>query len=184
VAVIDLQEVFKNHARLKMAMEDIKKDTEALNARMRAEQKKLEKMVLELKELRPGTIDYKTREDEIAHVDSNVRVQLQLERKGLREREVKLYFNAYEEVVGAVERFAQDNGIALVIRFNAEEIDPSNPESIMAGLNRHVVYQRNLNITEFVLAEINAGVKPRPVDPGVSGLPPDRTGNKPLIPRR
>jgi Skp family chaperone for outer membrane proteins len=184
VAVIDLQEVFKNHARLKMAMEDIKKDTEALNARMRAEQKKLEKMVLELKELRPGTIDYKTREEEIAHVDSNVRVQLQLERKGLREREVKLYFNAYEEVVGAVERFAQDNGIALVIRFNAEEIDPSNPESIMAGLNRHVVYQRNLNITEFVLAEINAGVKPRPVDPGVSGLPPDRTGNKPLIPRR
>ncbi len=160
VAVIDLQEVFKQNIRFKQALEDIRKDTEGLAAKTRTEQTKLQKMVEELKNFKPGTPDYKTREEEIARLESNVRVTLGLERKDLRDREAKLHFHAYEEVLGIVEVFAERYGIALVIRFNAEEMDPSNPESIMMGLNRHVVYQRNLNITDAIIAEINKGVPP------------------------
>ncbi|HTN77165.1 MAG TPA: OmpH family outer membrane protein [Pirellulaceae bacterium] len=172
VAVIDLQEVFKQNLRFKAAMEDIKKDTEALNGTMRGEQQKLQKMVEALRDMRPGSPEYKQREEEIAHVDSEVRVKLQLQRKELREREAKLYFHAYEEVLATVGEFAERYGIALVIRFNAEEIDASNPESIMMGLNRHVVYQRKLNITDAIIAEINkhAGVA-------------DGGGTRPAIPQ-
>lgn len=175
VAVIDLQEVFKQNLRFKAAMEDIKRDTEALNAQMRGEQKKLQTMVEDLKAFKPGTADYKQREEEIAHVDSEVRVKLQLQRKDLRDREAKMYYHAYNEVIANVEQFAERYGIALVIRFNAEEIDPTNPESIMMGLNRHVVFQRSLNITDAIIQQMNQGVAPTanrtaPVIPGRPGL--------------
>jgi Skp family chaperone for outer membrane proteins len=173
IAVIDLQEVFKQNVRFNQAREDIKRQTEALKTQMLTEQKKLQGMVEELKDFKPGTPEYKQREEQIAHLDSNVRVQLQLQNKGLREQEAKLYYHAYEEVLGAVENFALKNGIALVIRFSADEIDRNDPQSIMMGLNRHVVYQRNLNITDYIIAEINRGVPA-----------PGPTANKgPVIPR-
>lgn len=172
VAVIDLQEVFKQNVRFKQALEDIKKDTEALNAETRGEQKKLQKMVEELKDFKPGTPDYRTREEEIAHIESNVRVTLGLKRKDLRDKEAKLHYHAYEEVLAAVEEFSERYGISLVIRFNAEEMDPSNPESIMMGLNRHVVYQRNLNITDAIIAKINQGAPPVVDNRGKAGPAP------------
>ncbi len=160
VAVIDLQDVFKKHARFTAAMEDLKKDNEALAAYARTEQAKLQKMLEALKDLKPGSPDYKRKEEEIAHIDSDVRVQLSLKRKELREREAKLHYQAYEEISAAVQEFADRNGIGLVVRFSADEIDPTNPESIMMGLSRQVVYQRNLNITDFVIEMINRGTPP------------------------
>lgn len=160
VAVIDLQEVFKQHGRFKAAMEDLKKDGETLAAYQRTEQAKLQKMLEQLKDLKPGSPEYKRKEEEMAHIDSDVRVQISLKRKELREREAKLHFQAYEEISAAVQEFAERNGIGLVVRFSADEIDPSNPESIMMGLSRQVVYQRNLNITEFVIQMINRHTPP------------------------
>jgi hypothetical protein len=136
---------------------------------MRGEQKKLQGMLEELKEFKPGTPEYKQREENIAHLSSSADVQLKLEGKNLRDAEAKLYYQAYEEVLATVERFAVNHGIALVIRFSADEIDRNNPESIMMGLNRHVVYQRGLNITGHIIAAINQGVPPDPVGPAGSG---------------
>jgi Skp family chaperone for outer membrane proteins len=184
VAVIDLQEVFKQHIMFNRERNNIKKDTDALKAKMLAEQKKLQGMVEELKEFKNGTPEYKQREEQIAHVDSQVRVQLQLESKTLRESEAKLYYRAYEEVLAAVEQFAVRNGISLVIRFSADEIDRNNPESIMMGLNRHVVYQRNLNITKFVIEDINRGVPPENTTIGGDANRNNKIGPTPIPQRR
>jgi Skp family chaperone for outer membrane proteins len=169
VAVIDLQEVFKQHGRFKAAMEDLKKDGEALAAYQRTEQAKLQKMLEQLKDLKPGSPEYKRKEEEMAHIDSDVRVQISLKRKDLRDREAKLHFQAYEEISAAVQEFSERNGIGLVVRFSADDIDPSNPESIMMGLSRQVVYQRNLNITEFVIQMINRHTPP--ANAGQAGRP-------------
>jgi Skp family chaperone for outer membrane proteins len=191
VAVIDLQEVFKQNIRFKNDIEGIKKDTEALNAQMRNEQKKLQTMQEALRDLKAGTPEYKAKEEENALVSSNINVQLQLQRKNLREREAALYFNAYEDVIKSVERFAQQNGIALVIRFSADEIDPANPDSIMMGLNRHVVYQRSLNITSFIIEDVNRGAPPPAAVSGAGNRTPapvvnpgPARGGGPVIPNK
>lgn len=175
VAVIELQEVFKQNIRFKAAMDDIKKDSDALNAEMRTKQKELQKMLEQLKELKPGSPDYKAMEEQIAHTESNIRVDIQLRRKELSERQARLYYQAYQEVSHCVQQFATRNGIDLVLQFSSKEIDPSNPDSIMVGINRSVVFQRNLNITEYVIQMINEGTprpqentvtRPAPVIPG------------------
>lgn len=174
VAVIDLQEVFDRHLRFKAAMDNINKDTEQLNAQFRNDQKELQKMMEKLKELKPGSPDYKRQEEATAQFESNLRVQAQLQRKEVGERQAKQLYQTYEEVLAAVQSFADRNGISLVIQFSADEIEPANPQSIMRGVNRAVVYQRNLNITEYIIEIVNAGTKPPvPVTggTGVSGRP-------------
>lgn len=171
VAVIDLQEVFDRHLRFKAAMDNINKDTEQLNAQFRNEQKELQKMMEKLKDLKPGSPEYKRQEEATAQYESNLRVQAQLQRKEVAERQAKQLYQTYEEVLGAVQSFADRNGIALVIQFSADEIEQSNPQSIMRGVNRAVVYQRNLNITEFVIEILNAGTKPPAPQNNVIGRP-------------
>lgn len=171
MAVIDLQEVFDRHVRFKAAMDNINKDTEQLNAQFRNDQKELQKMMEQLKAFKPGSPEYKRQEEATAQFESNLRVQAQLQRKEVAERQAKQLYQTYEEVLGAVQSFAERNGIALVIQFSADEIDPANPQSIMRGVNRAVVYQRNLNITEYVIEMVNAGTKPAGATGPVSNRP-------------
>jgi outer membrane protein len=165
VAVIDLQDVFDKHRRFKAAMDNINKETEQLSAQFRNDQKELQKMMEKLKELKPGTPDYKRQEEAAAQFESNLRVQAQLQRKEVAERQAKQLYNTYVEVLGAVESFSKRNGIALVIQFSADEIEPSNPQSIMRGVNRAVVYQERLNITDFIIEMVNQGT-PEPAPQG------------------
>lgn len=179
VVVIDLQEVFDNHIRFKAAMENINKDTEQLNAKFRNDQKELQKMMEHLKTLKPGTPDYKHHEEAAAQFESNLRVQAGLERKGVAERQAKQLYNTYEEVTAAVQSFSQRNGISLVIQFSADEIDPANPQSIMRGVNRAVVYQDRLNITDAIIEMVNRGTPQPPAGQGTLN-----TTGRPVVPRR
>jgi hypothetical protein len=90
-----------------------------------------------------------------------MRVEQQLEaakqQKEFMEREARAYFTAYKEVEAAVQEFAVRNRINLVLRYSGEDMDPTKRESIMQGINRFVVYQDRLNITEMVLDMVNRG---------------------------
>ena len=47
------------------------------------------------------------------------------------------------------------NGIELVLRYSAEPMDPQNRQSILQGVNRPLVYHRDLDITGEVLDRLN-----------------------------
>ena len=78
-----------------------------------------------------------------------------LKRKDFLQREARVYYNVYAEVVKEVEYFAQRQGIDLVVRFNSGQIDPQDRKSVLEGVNRAVVYQRHLNITSHILNRLN-----------------------------
>ncbi|MCO6454447.1 MAG: OmpH family outer membrane protein [Pirellulaceae bacterium] len=158
VVVIDVAEVFERHVRFKARMEDIKRDIETFEAELRNEQKQLNAVREELQNYKPGTDAYKRVEERMAAMAADAQVKMQLKRKEFLEQEAKVYFNAYQEVLAAVSQFADRNGISLVLRFNGKEMDPSQRESVLQGVNRAVVFQRNLNITDYIIERLNAGV--------------------------
>ena len=52
--------------------------------------------------------------------------------------------------------FAESNRIGLVLRFSSEEIDPTNRQSVMQGVNQPIVYnQGGLNITKYILDRLH-----------------------------
>jgi hypothetical protein len=88
------------------------------------------------------------------------------------EREAQVYFNAYREVEAAVGRFASERRIGLVLHHNGEDMDPTQRDSIMQGINRIVVYQDRLDITGMILDQLERGTPPTP------------TATRPVIPGR
>jgi Skp family chaperone for outer membrane proteins len=155
IAVIDISEVFKNHTRFKQAMEEMRKDVEGFEGVLKQHGAELQKKREQLQEVRPGSPDYDRIEREIASFQAQVQADTQLKRKEFLQKEALIYYNVYAEVVREVEYFAQRQGIDLVVRFNSGQIDPQDRKSVLEGVNRAVVFQRQLNITSHILARLN-----------------------------
>lgn len=162
IAVIDISRIFKNHAGFKAQMEGMKKEVEAFEASLRNRGKQIEQLRSQLTQFKSGTENYKRVEEQMAKIAAEGQAQTQLKRKDFLEREAKIYYNTYMQVSKAVEQFAQRNSIKLVVRFNSEPIEGTDRNSVLEGVNRAVVYQQNLNITDFVLQMLNRNVARKP----------------------
>jgi Skp family chaperone for outer membrane proteins len=160
VAVIDIPYIFKNFVRFKQAIDDIKKDIDDYKNVVNDQQKQLRDEAAKLELYKPGTKEYKDVEESIARMKMTFSLESAKRQKDFMEREAQVYFNAYREVERVVADLAQRNRIGLVLRHSAEEMDPSQRDSIMQGINRIVVFQDRLSITELVLEQLNRGTPP------------------------
>ncbi len=180
-AVVDIPYIFKNHIRFQQAINDIKKDIDGYQEMLKQEQQKMRVEAEKASQYKPGTQEYKKIEESVARM----KVELQLEgakrQKDFMEQEARAYFTAYKEVEAAVGEFAVRHRVTLVLRYSGEQMDPTKRESIMQGINRFVVYQDRLNITDVVLDMVNRGT-PQPRQ-ATGGTTPTRP-SFPVGPRR
>ncbi|MBC8356633.1 MAG: OmpH family outer membrane protein [Planctomycetes bacterium] len=160
VAVLDIGFIFKNAARFKQAMDDIKADDEKFKQEVVRKQETMQAEVQNLQKMLKGSPDYKILEEKLAGDQTKLRLDMARKQKDRIDQEAKVYFNAYQEVEIHINKFATTYGIDLVLRFNAEKMDPAQPESVLNGINRFVVYQRGLDITGPILDQMNRNTPP------------------------
>jgi Skp family chaperone for outer membrane proteins len=183
VVVLDIAEIFKNFHRFNGLMNDIKKDIEAFEAFVKAEQAKFNSKREELAAFKPGSLEYKQKEEELARMQSDLQVQVGLKRKEFLEQEARVYFHVYRDIEQVVAQFAQRYRIDLVLRFNGDPMKEDDRASVLQGVNRAIVYQNGRDITQNILAELNRIYPPAPA-PATTVAPGPRnaTGPGPFVP--
>ena len=122
-----------------------------------------------------GSPQYKQQEELIATKQAQIQLKMNLQKKEFMEREAKVYYQTYMEIEQEVTKFAQRHGINLVLRYNKIDMSSQDRREVLAGVNRAVVYQNKIDITDDILNVI----QPRGVIP-----PNERTGLIPGQPRR
>ncbi|MFO0904465.1 MAG: OmpH family outer membrane protein [Pirellulales bacterium] len=173
VVVIDIGEVFKQHAGFNQQLNTLKEEIKSLDAYYQGEQKKMAGQREKLGTYNPGSPEYKKLEEEVARMASDLQVEMALKQKNIAEQEAKVYFNTYKEIYKQVEVFADSYGITLVLRHNNVQMDPQKRDTVLQGVNRAIVFQRNLDITDEIVKRVNAGAATatRPAAPAAPGLP-------------
>jgi Skp family chaperone for outer membrane proteins len=182
VVVIDIAYIFKNHTRFNAAMQDIKTDIEQFEAYVRKKQTDFRTQGEALQQFKAGTPEYRQKEEELARLQSDLQVEVALKKKEFLEQEARVYFRVYKEIEQEVSVFAQRYRISLVLRYNRDDMKEDDRASVLQGVNRAVVFQQNLDITEPILKQLN-GSAPPPTTPagGASGTISTRPG--PVVPR-
>jgi outer membrane protein len=168
VAVVDVKFLFDNMQGFKVAMDRIKQENEAFEAEVRAKEALLRKQIEELKAQTPGSDQFKQLEEQISHTRTQVQLEISRRQKQRVEDEAKLYHRAYQDVERTIASFAQRHGFDLVLQLSTAEIDPSKPDTVIRGLNRLVLYQDRLNITKWVLEELNRSAPPPAAGGGIT----------------
>jgi Skp family chaperone for outer membrane proteins len=176
IALLDIEEVFQNYKRYKAMLDDVRKDEQALDTFVRGKAKELTTMQAELRDYKPGTANYSQLESRMAKLKAETTVDSELKRKDFIIRRSKASHAAYLDITRTVARFAETNGINLVMAYDKREVDPSNPNQVLTEINRRVIYQRSLNITKYIIEQLNAGVPPAEVSnrPGAPVRPGSR----------
>lgn len=155
VALIDIGYLFRKHPGYVAKRESLVERAKTLTSGETNTKKQLQKESEKLKDFQAGSLEYKQLEAQLTQQASDLQVQAQLARRELAEEEVKLYYETYLEVQKVIDRLSDVYGIQLVIRFDREEMDAADPDSIRRGLMNPVVYQKGLDITDMVMKELS-----------------------------
>lgn len=172
VAVIDIALIFKHHDRFNGQMGDIKRDIEQFEAYVRDQQKTLKARMDELQQFNATSPEYKSREADLARSQSELQVKIGLERKNFLEREARVYYQIYKEIESSVRTFATRARIGLVLRFNSDDMKEDDRASVLQGVNRAVVFHQGLDITRFIIEDLNRrpfNPDEKPAGPGLPG---------------
>ena len=187
VALLDVSRVFKNNSRFKAMMDQMKGDVTQAEAWVKREREELQKLAERLKDYRKGSPEYKATEEQLTKRSMDVSIQVKLQQKKFLESEATIYHTVYQEIIQELDHYCNSNGIAMVLRFSGDSIDPGVPEDVLRGINKPVVWHnRGLDITDQLLQILNqrAGTAQRPA-PGAtphsatrSGITPYRGGTR------
>jgi Skp family chaperone for outer membrane proteins len=158
VAVVDIAKVFESHPAFKASLDALKEQARNADLDLESKQKNLSQRGQRLTELEATSPDYRKLEADLAREAADLQVQARQTKKELLQRESVQYYTSYNEILAAIDRIAQRHAIALVLRFDSRAMDPNDPQSVMQGMNRAVVLQRNLDITNMVIEELRTAL--------------------------
>jgi Skp family chaperone for outer membrane proteins len=180
IAVVDISAIFKRHARFKATMEGMKKEMENIESKLKAERDKITAAEQQRNTYQPGTPDYKQADEAVARMMAEFQLEMGRQRKDFMDREAKVYYATYKEVVDMVNYYAQRQQIGLVLRFSGEEVDPNRRDDVLREINKPVVFQDKIDITGDILALLNRDQQATPQQQ----FPPSQARQSTQIPPR
>jgi Skp family chaperone for outer membrane proteins len=175
IALIDVTFIFKNHKRFKDQMQDMKGQVQAAENRVKTEKQQITTMAQTLQTLQKGTADYKDLEEKITDLSTRLQISVNKEKSAFLQQQARIYYNTYQEICQSTDYFCRQYGIDLVLRHSRETANPDNPDDVLTVINKPVVFQRGLDITDQILADLN---RSSPAAPGTA----DRRGMAPPRP--
>ncbi len=156
VTVMDVAKVFDQNPWFKQRMEAIKGEADSLKAQITTQQEQIRNEALSVQKLEVGSNERNNKEREIEQRQAELRTTARQSEQQLLNREAEIYFETYKTMREVVTSIAQENGISLVLRYDSSEIDPSNRPEVIKGVNRTIVYHRQLDLTKMVSEQMNA----------------------------
>jgi Skp family chaperone for outer membrane proteins len=173
VAVLDISLVFEHFPAFQEQMTKLKSEVDQFEGFLKEEQKKLVEMREKLGNFEPGSKQFKETEEEMARANTDLRLKMEQQRREFLEREARIYFDGYAEVYNVVSTLADRNDIRLVLRFSSDSMKADDRGSVLQSVNRPVIYQKNLNITNLVIKGLGGKPPaPKPLFEEVSKRPP------------
>ena len=152
IAVVDVAYIFKNHAGIKGQVGKVENDLKAYDAQLKGKREELKQAIEQLKTFKVGTSKYSELEEQVASMESKLRLDMNRKRKELADAEAKIYFENYKLIANGVKFLAQHYKINLVLRYNSEEMDLEKGDSVIRGVMRNIVYHDEaLDMTKGVM---------------------------------
>jgi Skp family chaperone for outer membrane proteins len=183
IGVVDVGYIFKNHAGINQRLKSVETTLKAYDTELTGKRNSMQAEVAQLKTLKAGSADYAAQEEKLARMDSELKLEASRKRKELAEAEAKVYFESYQLISSAVAQIANFNGVDLVLRYNSEEMDLKDEESVLRGLQKSVVFRRdNMDMTQLVMQFLDK-TSGQTQTPSASNGNPPATSNRQIQPQ-
>lgn len=155
IVIVDMGRIFREHRGFKAAIDGLQKQVDQFKVTIQADRTKIQSESEALAGMDRNSVDYKNKESALAKMAADMQVNHNMKNREFMEKEAKLYYGTYVEILQAVQSFCRHNNITLVIRYSGEKMDPENRASVLAGVNSVVVFHERRDITEEIIKMVN-----------------------------
>lgn len=156
VGLIDMAHVFKHYKKFDAMREDLKEKIAESETKAKQMAEQIKAMQAELKDLKEGSPEFTAKEQKANKLTLDFESFRRATQRDILKEESGIYHTVYMEVADAVKKYSKYYGYTLVLRFNREDLNPEDPQGLIQGMNRQVVYhQQEDDMTESVLQHLN-----------------------------
>ena len=156
VAVLDVAKVFKQNRSFESRMQSIKATADQLKGQIQQKQEAIKQEALGLKDFEVGSPERNQMEGALEQKQAGLRTEARQAEMDLLSKEAKVYYETYQQMQTVLKSLSAQHGISLVLRFDSEEVDPTNRGEVIKGVNRAIVYQEKLDLTTMVIGQMSS----------------------------
>jgi Skp family chaperone for outer membrane proteins len=155
IGVVDMIKVYENHKGFQKRSEDFKQ------ASLKAQQKlKLiadagTRLKQELDLQKPGSAEFARIQKELAEKGTEFQRVQKEQAEQLQKEQTEAISVTYKDIVEEIQRIAEKRGLRLVLRSQGDVTETLNPQKLAESVNRQVLYQNGLDITDEVMQAFN-----------------------------
>jgi Skp family chaperone for outer membrane proteins len=155
IAVVDMAKVFDGHKKLTARREVVRREAQDANDTFAAMGQAGKKLQDELKLHKPGSAEHNRIQKELQEKAAEMQKFQKDTIQRLQQEEAEIYLDTYKLVIEEIQRIAEARGLKLVLRYQADNLDAKDPKKLMESLNRQILYEKGLDITDEVLQAMN-----------------------------
>ena len=155
VALVNMASITQGSVRLNQAMETLKKEYLAKAEGLKKEGEQGNQLTEEARKLPPGTPQRKELEQKILKLRADYELHGKKVTNDTREGETKIMFSLTREIQDELARYAQANGVQLVLRYDPTPAEMTDPRLILQEIQKPIVYQREAEVTPAILESMN-----------------------------
>ena len=155
VAIVDIGMVFKAHPTFPRELETLRTEADQFQKNAVQLQQQMVAKSEKLQMWTPDSEDYRNFETQLAQELATLEVQQRSEMRSLMVREAQLHFQTYQQVKKVVNDYCAAKNIRLVLRHTDQKLNVDNPKSVMADVNKNLVfYTPEIDITNEIIRQI------------------------------
>jgi Skp family chaperone for outer membrane proteins len=153
--LVDMSAIAQKSTRLQQSMDALRAEYVAKGEALKKEGEQGNRMTEEARKLPAGSPQRKEMEQKVLALRADFELHGKKVNDETRERETKIVYSMLQELKEELARHAQANGEQLILRYDPTPPDLSNARAILAEIQKPIVYQRGMEITQPIVDALN-----------------------------
>jgi Skp family chaperone for outer membrane proteins len=163
IAILNMDRIFKTHKPLQDQLAPVREEAKKLQETVQLRQAEIETVATQIRKTDPGTPDFQRLQAQLLKLNGELQQLAQTGQQSIQKQESTIYLVFYRTLDDEVAKYAKAKGLKLVIRQQDNSLDDNQPlAEILKSLNRSIVYQDGLDITDEILKALDARAASQP----------------------
>lgn len=152
IGLVNIEKVAQQHKPFQKKVAAMQEEAKELQSSATLKQSELEAVGNDLRKAAQGSAEFQKLQNQFGRLQRELQVFVQEGQQKFRDKDLKLSLSLHREIDEVLKPYCKAKGLRLVVRTNNSSLDENqNQQQILQTINRGVLYEEGLDITDDVL---------------------------------
>jgi len=157
IALVNVDRILTAYKPLQDKLEPLKAAAKELDAAVQVRQAELESVGNKLRGSQPGSAEQQRLQLQFVKLQTELQQFITNEQQAQHKKQAAVYLAFFRQLDAEISKYAKAHGVKLVLRQYETSLDEGQPlPDIMKALNRTILYQEDLDITDAIVKGLDA----------------------------